>query len=556
MRRLLPLAAVVALLSTLALGHRRIAPTVTHTPRVDIPRVGGIDVPLVPAMLVFPHFRAPSAATSPDPANDIAVAHRSARYWQDSGKTIPALVGDPVEVWEVPGGDLIRGGGTAATRAPGGGLQFPGGTNTYYDSSLSSGTTFTLYVDVDPEPGYAGPSNICASSSSAELSTFVQPYAGGAQSVIGVGGSFPSVADDPVERVRGMSVAGTATTIFAGGTESSTTTATGSIAGLRIGCSQTTWRFKGIVRSVVLRSVADAAPMRAAYRLWMAQQAPATTLRNVFALHVEGHETLDGADATAVGTFHSTHPDQPITLCANPETYEVLATATATARYTALLGGSDELAVHVHGWFDWVTAAGVTSRTLETYSSPSTPSATGYDVSLDSYTLAESTTIFDYAADLFVTEGFARPTTFLAGGYLLDADNRSALVAAGYTRDLSQVPPALTSAAYTTAGYGHLQGKLATEYSTITPNSQPTSSGGLIRIPSTGAVLAYNNSTVTMDRISRMIIAGIGTSFVNVEGEHFASADIAAMQTHVTWIKAYCAERAVTFQGVRANQIS
>lgn len=496
-------------------------------------------------------------APPPDEGNIVAIAYRSGPFWQDFAKTIPATIpGQTVRVWEVAGGDLVSTGAAHGVLAFGGGINF-NADNIHYTSTHSASGVFSLYADVDVVPGLAGPSNICVCSSSAELSTFIQPYAGGAQSAFGIGGTYPTpVSDEPVERVRGMSCNNTSSTIFAGSVESAVTTAVGSISNLRIGCSNPGWYFRGTVRCIVLRNVADAAPMRTAYRQWIPTQAPQTTMKLVFALHVEGNETLDGAAAAAVATFHATHADTPITLCANPQSYQIMAAATATARYTALLGVNDELAVHTHGQYAWVTALGVTPRTLETYASAVTPSGTGYDVSMDNYTLAESTTLFDGVADLFQAQGFPRPTTHLAGGYMMDADNKTALVAAGYARDISTVPPSQTSAAYIGAGYGFLQGKLAAEYVGVDYTTQPVLMGGLIRMTSSGSVLTYNSLTVAKDRISRSIIAGRGSSFVNVEGEHLGAAEVAGMESFITWIKNYCIERGVSYQGVRANQVN
>lgn len=494
--------------------------------------------------------------TAIDSANIIAEASRFGPFWQDFGKTIPAVTpGDPVRVWEVPGGDLILTGGSPGILAFGGGVTFPSG-GTHFTSTLSSGSTFSLYVDCDPQPGYNG-TNIVACSSTAELSTWIQPYFSGSITGSGVGfptGGFASTADEPVERVRGMAAAGSTVTAFSGDNEFSGTYGVGSINTLRIGCSDPTFHFRGTVRSVLLYGVSHNMATRAAVRLWMAQQAAPTTMRSVFALHVEGSESLLGAAKTSVDAYNAAHgADAPITVCASPNTYTLGATAPdITSRYQGLLGPNGELAVHVHGQNAWITILGVTTRYLETFASAITPGS-GYDTTWDSYDYGESLILFDGAADLFEAQGFPRPRTMLLGGYFGDDDNRLAMVAAGYTRDLSQVPASLTSSAY--ASFPNLQSKIATGYAGITPYSQPTSSGGLLRIPSTGAVLNYNSILVAKERVSRQIQAGRGSSFVNVEGVHLDATDVDSMTAHVTWMKAYCIERAITFSGMRANQI-
>lgn len=509
-------------------------------------------------------FLAPATGPepSPDPANDIAVFLSDAKMWQDVGKTVPAYPGDLVEVIEVKGGDLIREGGTRATRTATGGLKFAN-DGTRYRSVLATGGIFSLYVDLDPDT--SGDPNIVVCSSSAPVGTFLQAYAfdSAFRTNAAVGyptGGLAQAADEPVERVRGMVANGSSVVSFAGPVETAATLGVGAINTLQLGSNNPDFYCKHTINAVVLRNVADDAAMRQKYKLWMGRRAAKARFGVAVVLHTEGGEPLSGADANAILACQALHDGVPLTLTAAPSTFAALGAATAAARIRALLRPTDELALHTHFKQAAVTASGVTPRLVENFESASVDSDDdGYNVLASSYTRGELTQYLNYWLNIIEANNLPRPRTYLAPGYLLDADNRLSLVDAGITRDLSQVPPALTATAYNGAGYGFLQGKLETEYAGITPTSRPTSAGGLLRIPSTGAVYDYAATPVSDNRarVSKQIIASRhGQWCWDVEGIHVGATELGLISAHLTWIKAYCAERGVTPRFVRANEIT
>ncbi len=151
--------------------------------------------------------------------------------------------------------------------------------------------------------------------------------------------------------------------------------------------------------------------------------------------------------------------------------------------------------MHIHPYNHLVTAAGVTPRTAPTYTSQVGPSAlNGYDVFLPAYTKAELMAIFDYAANIFVTRGWTRPTAFLSGGWWVDAKALSALVAVGFTKDSSRVPPSIIDVAF--AGY-YITTPIGIDYKGETTERQNyvinTEEGDIFEVPSQTAVVEYES---------------------------------------------------------------
>lgn len=96
----------------------------------------------------------------------------------------------------------------------------------------------------------------------------------------------------------------------------------------------------------------------------------------------------------------------------------------------------DEVALHVHAWTDFVRDAGVTPRTAPNWGGRSD----GYDVPLTAFDESETRRLIDHAVDLMTQHGFAKPTSFRAGGLFANAANLRAIAAAGFTADSSAAP--------------------------------------------------------------------------------------------------------------------
>lgn len=96
----------------------------------------------------------------------------------------------------------------------------------------------------------------------------------------------------------------------------------------------------------------------------------------------------------------------------------------------------DEVALHLHGWLDWIRAAGVAPRATPTWAGR----RDGYDVPLSAYPEDEMRMLLEAALRQMAEHGLPRPTSFRAGGHFASAPTLRALAATGFSVDCSAVP--------------------------------------------------------------------------------------------------------------------
>lgn len=157
----------------------------------------------------------------------------------------------------------------------------------------------------------------------------------------------------------------------------------------------------------------------------------------VWTLDFEGdaasNETLDNTWEIA-RTF-----GVPMTIMWNPRVWTTdqvsPARAEVMAQWTKSIAsqGMAEIALHLHAWIDFVSAAGVRPRTTPSWSGR----GDGYDVPLTAFDETETKRLLDHALALMNDRGLPRPTTFRAGGLFANAATLRAVVAAGFTADTS-----------------------------------------------------------------------------------------------------------------------
>lgn len=96
----------------------------------------------------------------------------------------------------------------------------------------------------------------------------------------------------------------------------------------------------------------------------------------------------------------------------------------------------DEIGLHIHPYCHFVEEAG-----LECKTSPSTVyfngDSSGYTVLCAAYSQPEFETLLAKSDELFMANGFGKPTSFRAGGWTADASTLKALYAKGYVADTS-----------------------------------------------------------------------------------------------------------------------
>ena len=96
----------------------------------------------------------------------------------------------------------------------------------------------------------------------------------------------------------------------------------------------------------------------------------------------------------------------------------------------------DETGLHIHPRCVWVDTTSVPCRTEPSYVDDDGDD-TGYTVLSTAYTEEEFTALVAHADGLFVDHGFAKPTSYRAGGWIADVTTLRALAANGYVADTS-----------------------------------------------------------------------------------------------------------------------
>ena len=131
----------------------------------------------------------------------------------------------------------------------------------------------------------------------------------------------------------------------------------------------------------------------------------------------------------------------PMTIMWNPRAWTT--DQVPAARADAMLawtkdraGKGDEVALHIHGWTDFVRAAGVVPRTAPNWAGRSD----GYDVPLTAFDEGETRKLVDFSLKLMSDHGLPRPTSFRAGGLFANAANLRAVASANFTADCSGAP--------------------------------------------------------------------------------------------------------------------
>ncbi len=159
----------------------------------------------------------------------------------------------------------------------------------------------------------------------------------------------------------------------------------------------------------------------------------------VWTLDFEGDESADPELANTAAIADGLRV--PMVVMWNPRVWatadvrpERAAAMLAWTRERAAKG--DEVALHLHGWLDWIRAAGVAPRVTPSWAGR----RDGYDVPLSAYPEDETRALLEAALRQMAEHGLPRPTSFRAGGHFASAPNLRALAATGFTADCSAVP--------------------------------------------------------------------------------------------------------------------
>ena len=159
----------------------------------------------------------------------------------------------------------------------------------------------------------------------------------------------------------------------------------------------------------------------------------------VWTLDFEGDESADPELANTAAIADGLRV--PMVVMWNPRVWST--TDVRPERAAAMLAWTkeraakgDEVALHLHGWLDWIRAAGVAPRVTPSWAGR----RDGYDVPLSAYPEDETRALLEAALRQMAEHGLPRPTSFRAGGHFASAPNLRALAATGFTVDCSAVP--------------------------------------------------------------------------------------------------------------------
>jgi hypothetical protein len=210
-------------------------------------------------------------------------------------------------------------------------------------------------------------------------------------------------------------------------------------------------------------------------------------------------------NTAAIERFRAHFPLAKLTHFLNPAYYTKRGAdvSTINALTRRALAREDELGLHIHGWRSLVDESGVPSLTSPTFSGDDQPlqppcsdqSDCGYDVVLTAYSTDELRGILHTSLDILENQGFGRPTSFRAGGWVGGPRLFDALTAEGISRDHSAVNVDYVRHLFP----AYLVNLLDQQWTGIDATSQPfvvraPSSGQLLEIPSNGTLADYVNA--------------------------------------------------------------
>ncbi len=146
--------------------------------------------------------------------------------------------------------------------------------------------------------------------------------------------------------------------------------------------------------------------------------------------------------------LHDRHPELKLTHFVGPYTFtDPTVTEARRMEIVAWLKDKqakygDEVGLHIHPFCTFVTAAGVTCRTVPnggaiTSLADMQGDSTGYKVLIAAYTYDEISSMLAKVDSLFTQYGLAKPTSFRAGGWEADTHVLKALSDHGYLTDAS-----------------------------------------------------------------------------------------------------------------------
>ncbi|HRH40754.1 MAG TPA: hypothetical protein PKY82_03855 [Pyrinomonadaceae bacterium] len=222
-------------------------------------------------------------------------------------------------------------------------------------------------------------------------------------------------------------------------------------------------------------------------------------VRIVVSVDWEGDD-LQPNNLQAMREFRRDFPEIPLQHFLNAAYYtkQQAVAAEVTKSIKSVLLPKDEQGLHIHAWRRLVESSGVTFRSspsfvLEGYTIADCKIDCGQEIALTGYANAELRKIIAHSIEILQKEGFNRPKSFRAGGWMADDNVLSALAAEGFTLDSSATDAEFLKASWSKY---NLYGMVLKLWSEIKPTSQPyiyqTSSGlKILELPNNSCLSDY-----------------------------------------------------------------
>jgi hypothetical protein len=228
----------------------------------------------------------------------------------------------------------------------------------------------------------------------------------------------------------------------------------------------------------------------------------------------EGENLLD-SNLNAIAEFREKFSSISFLQFVNPVyfTKDNANTEDVRSKIASVMRSNDSLGLQLLGWRSLIEGAGVTYRSAPTFwgNRPEVrPDSKdiGHEVPISTYSQDELSKIFEHGIDIFSKNGFPRPISFMAGGWMATTQVLEACAREGIKYDFSGIPP---SAIATKAKRFPIYQWLADLWARTTPFSQPTP------IPTeAGWIQEYYNNGGTLDYASESDIVDLYRAYANL----------------------------------------
>lgn len=183
--------------------------------------------------------------------------------------------------------------------------------------------------------------------------------------------------------------------------------------------------------------------------------------------------------------------------------------ATSAARVRALIHPQDQVGLYLQPWKSIVSQVGAIFRSGPTFwgnKITDCPRDCGREVPLSVYSEKEISDLIAYSLDIFQKNKLAKPTMFMAGGWISSQAVRNELPRFGISYDFSMIPPALL--ARRLSGFPLLSW-LENRSEVVTSLTQP------YRVDTTtSAITQFNLSAGVVDFVTPREMSAVFTDYV------------------------------------------